>query len=74
MTDTGEREGTVRSALPLAALLLVGVAGTGTLHYFLTAAGHATLGSATFALGYGGTALAVWYGWVRHIDFEGGGA
>lgn len=74
MTDTGERGRVLRGALPLAALLVVGVAGTGTLHYLLTAAGHGTLGSITFALGYGGTALAVWYGWVRHIDFEGGGA
>ncbi|WP_129113125.1 hypothetical protein [Halegenticoccus tardaugens] len=57
--------------LLLAAVLFVGVVGSGLAKWTLTEAGYGTLGSVLFVMGYGGMIAAVWFGWLRHYDFTG---
>lgn len=67
MTDHG-RGLLTRESLLLAAILLVGVAGSGLARHALGAAGHDTLGTIVFVLGYAGMVFVVWYGWIRPLD------
>jgi hypothetical protein len=60
-----------RDALLLAAVLVVGVAGTGIVRRLLGEAGLNDLGAVVWILGYGGTVLVVWYGWIRPLDIDG---
>lgn len=60
-----------RSALLLATVLIVGVAGTGILRRLLGEAGLNNLGVIVWILGYGGTVVVVWYGWIRPLDIGG---
>ena len=60
-----------RDALVLATVLIVGVAGTGVVRRLLGEAGLNDLGAAVWILGYGGTILIVWYGWIRPLDIGG---
>jgi hypothetical protein len=60
-----------RDALLLATVLLVGVAGTGVVRRLLGEAGLNDLGAVVWVLGYGGTVLVVWYGWIRPLDIGG---
>jgi hypothetical protein len=77
MTDTdtdGADDGSwflSRDALLLAAVLLVGVAGTGIVRRQLGLLGLDTVGRLVFVFGYGGTVFAVWYGWIRPLDISG---
>lgn len=66
------REGLVsRNTLLLAAVLLVGIAGTGILRRQLGVWGLNQLGRLVYICGYGGTVFAVWYGWIRPLDISG---
>jgi hypothetical protein len=55
----------------LVAVVVVGVAGTGVVRRLLGEAGLNDLGAVVWLLGYGGTVLVVWYGWVRPLDITG---
>jgi hypothetical protein len=61
--------GTRRS---FAVVVLLGVAGTGSVVYFLNAVGLGTLGSVVWFLGYGTMVYTLWYGWIRPLDLTGG--
>ncbi len=71
--DQNESEVTLltRDRLLLAAVLVVGIAGTGILRRQLGVMGFNALGRLVFILGYGGTVLLVWYGWIRPLDISG---
>jgi hypothetical protein len=60
-----------RDALALAAVLLVGVAGTGIVRRQLGLLGFNNLGRLVFILGYGGTIVLVWFVWIRPLDITG---
>jgi hypothetical protein len=60
-----------RSALLLATVLIVGIAGTGVLRRLLGEAGLNDLGVVVWTLGYGGTVVVVWFGWIRPLDIGG---
>ena len=60
-----------RSKLLLAAILLIGVAGSGIARRLLAEAGYDGVGIVVFILGYGGMVLVVWYGWIRPMDITG---
>jgi hypothetical protein len=60
-----------RDAILLATVLIVGVAGTGIVRRLLGEAGLNDLGMVVWILGYGGTVLVVWYGWIRPLDIGG---
>ena len=72
-TDDPDADGglVTRESLLLAAVLFVGVAGTGVLRRELGLLGLDTLGSVVFVLGYGGMVFVVWYGWIRPLDITG---
>jgi hypothetical protein len=71
--DADEGDGGIfgRDALLLGTVLLVGVAGTGIVRRLLGEAGLNDLGAVVWVLGYGGTVLVVWYGWIRPLDIGG---
>jgi hypothetical protein len=72
--DDGESDETGlfgRDTLLLATVLVVGVAGTGIVRRLLGEAGLNDLGAVVWILGYGGTVLIVWYGWIRPLDIGG---
>jgi hypothetical protein len=80
MTDTDARndaadEGGLfeltRDKLLVAALLLVGVAGSGIARRLLGELGYNDLGALVYILGYGGMVVAIWYGWIRPMDITG---
>lgn len=54
-----------------AALVLVsGVVGAGIADYLLAQAGYGALGAAVWVVGYGGAVFAVWFVWLRHLEFD----
>ncbi len=55
-----------------AVVVLAGVAGTGSVVYFLNAVGLGTLGSVVWFVGYGTMVYTLWYGWIRPLDLTGG--
>lgn len=57
--------------LLLAAILLVGIAGSGIVRRLLGELGYNDLGALVFMFGYGGMIFAVWYGWIRPMDITG---
>ena len=59
-----------QSRLAFVTILLGGVVGFGLADYVLVSFGHPTLGAAVWGLGYVGTILLLWYGWLRPLDFE----
>lgn len=69
--DGGGNTWLTRSGLLLAVVLLVGVAGTGIVRRQLGLLGYNQVGRLVFLLGYGGTILIVWYGWLRPLDISG---
>lgn len=69
-------EESIRSRLPgdaatLAAILLIGIAGTGLVRRYLGEIGLNGIGRIVYILGYGGTIAAIWYGWIRPLDITG---
>ncbi|WP_101294640.1 hypothetical protein [Halegenticoccus soli] len=66
---SGRRLG--RGSLLLAAVLVVGVVGSGLAKWALDAAGYDTLGSVVFVMGYTAMILTVWFGWIRPLDITG---
>jgi hypothetical protein len=54
-----------------ALVLLVGIAGTGIAVRLTNAAGYSDLGSVVWTIGYGGTVVVLWYGWLRPLDLSG---
>ncbi|WP_049986487.1 hypothetical protein [Halobellus rufus] len=79
MTDDTRRESgdgaglfeLTRDKLLLAALLVVGIAGSGVARRLLGEAGYDDLGAIVFVLGYGGMIVAIWYAWIRPMDITG---
>jgi hypothetical protein len=49
-------------------VLVAGVVVPGVADYALTQAGRPALGAAVWVGGYGAAVLAVWVGWLRHLD------
>ncbi|MFD1685621.1 hypothetical protein [Halobellus litoreus] len=60
-----------RDNLLLAAILLVGVAGSGIVRRLLGELGYNDVGALVFMFGYGGMIFAIWYGWIRPMDISG---
>jgi hypothetical protein len=60
-----------RDNLLLAAILLVGIAGSGLVRRLLGELGYNDLGALVFMFGYGGMIFAIWYGWIRPMDISG---
>jgi len=54
----------------LALVLAAGVVVPGVADFALARAGYHTAGAAVWVLGYGTTLAVLWFGWVRHLDFE----
>ncbi|WP_225935337.1 hypothetical protein [Halobaculum magnesiiphilum] len=71
--DTRFRDRITRDRLLLAAVLVVGIAGTGIVRRQLGLLGFNDLGRLVFIFGYGLTVFAVWYGWIRPLDITGPG-
>jgi len=71
MSDQGVRDRLPGDAAALAAILLLAIAGTGLVRRYLGLVGLNGLGRVVFLLGYGGTVLAIWYGWIRPLDITG---
>ena len=71
MAETTLREFLSTDALLLAAILLVGVAGSGVARWSLGQLGLTTLGELVYIAGYGGMVVVVWYGWIRPLDITG---
>jgi hypothetical protein len=69
--NTRLRDRITRDRLLLAAVLVVGIAGTGVVRRQLGVLGYNDLGRLVFIFGYGLTVFAVWYGWIRPIDISG---
>ncbi|SHH52761.1 hypothetical protein [Halobaculum gomorrense] len=69
--DTRLRDRITWDRLLLAAVLVVGIAGTGVVRRQLGVLGYNDLGRIVFIFGYGLTVFAVWYGWIRPIDITG---
>jgi len=69
--DEGQLFELTRDKLLLAALLLVGIAGSGLARRFLGELGYNDLGALVYVLGYGGMVVAIWYGWIRPMDLTG---
>ncbi len=69
--DTRLRDRLTRDRILLAAVLVVGIAGTGIVRRQLGLLGYNDLGRLVFVLGYGGTVFVVWYGWIRPLDITG---
>jgi len=53
--------------------LALGVVVPGLGKYALTSVGYPAVGSAVWATGYLTAVLAIWYVWIRPIDFDGAG-
>ncbi len=80
MTDTEARNDAdddgglfelTRDKLLVAALLLVGIAGSGLARRTLGELGYNDLGAFVYVLGYGGMVIAIWYGWIRPLEITG---
>ena len=69
--DARLRDRITHDRLLLAAVLLVGIAGTGIVRRQLGLLGYNAVGRVVYVLGYGGTVFAVWYGWIRPLDITG---
>ncbi|MFC7136623.1 hypothetical protein [Halobaculum litoreum] len=72
--NTRLRDRLTRDRLLLAAVLVVGIAGTGIVRRQLGVLGYNGLGRLVFIAGYGLTVFLVWYGWIRPLDITGPGA
>lgn len=55
----------------LAVVLAAGVVVPGLVQHWLHGAGYGLAGDVVWVVGYVGAALAVWYGWLRPIEFAG---
>ena len=60
-----------RDKLLVAAILLVGIAGSGLARRALGELGYNDLGAIVYVLGYGGMVLTIWYVWIRPMDITG---
>lgn len=72
--DADDEEGLfelTRDKLLVAAILLVGIAGSGLARRTLGELGYNDLGAVVYVLGYGGMVVAIWYGWIRPMDLTG---
>ena len=69
--QTRLRDRVTRDRLLLAAVLVIGIAGTGIVRRQLGVLGFNDLGRLVFIFGYGLTVFAVWYGWIRPLDITG---
>lgn len=55
----------------LAAVAVAGVVVPGVAHYWLASAGYGVAADVAWLGGYGLAVFAVWYGWLRHVEFTG---
>ena len=69
--DEGRLFELTRDKLLVAAILLVGVAGSGLARRFLGELGYSDLGALVYIVGYGGMVVGIWYGWIRPMDITG---
>ena len=69
--DEGRLFELTRDKLLLAAVLLVGIAGSGLARRTLGEFGYDNLGVLVYILGYGGMVVAIWYVWIRPMDLTG---
>lgn len=53
----------------VATVLAAGVVSAGVTDFFLSRAGFEDLGVFVWVVGYGGAVFAVWFVWLRHLDF-----
>ncbi|MFB6202179.1 MAG: hypothetical protein ABEI98_09235 [Halorhabdus sp.] len=60
-----------RTRMTFIAVLLVGVVGFGLADHALASVGYPTVGGVVWGVGYLGTVLVLWYGWVRPLEFRG---
>ncbi|WP_435347714.1 hypothetical protein [Haloarchaeobius sp. HRN-SO-5] len=58
-------------AVLAAATIAFAIVVPGVLNYLLGAAGYELVGSAVWALGYGGAAVMFWYVFIRPLDLTG---
>jgi len=71
MAEMTLREFFGSDVLLLAAVLFVGIAGSGVARWSLGQLGLTTLGELVYIAGYGGMVVVVWYGWIRPLDITG---
>jgi hypothetical protein len=80
MTDTDARSDTddegglfelTRDKLLIAAILLVGIAGSGLARRTLGELGYNDIGALVYIVGYSGMVITIWYGWIRPLDITG---
>lgn len=65
----GERDGLSPRVTAAALVAVVGVVGSGVADFALAQLGAPATGALVWVVGYGTTALALWYLLVRPIDF-----
>mgnify|MGYP006431028665 CR=1 FL=1 len=71
MGETTLQEFFSSNGLLLAAVLFVGVAGSGVARWSLGQLGLTRVGELVYVIGYGGMVVVVWYGWIRPLDITG---
>ena len=59
------------SRVKFAIILTLGVVVPGSLAYLFSMGGFSQIASIVWVIGYGGAIIAIWYNWIRPIDFEG---
>lgn len=69
--DSTVDEIVTRKRLAFVAILVGGVVGFGLADYVLVRAGYPMAGAIVWAVGYAGTVLLLWYGWIRPLEFRG---
>ncbi|WP_192928040.1 hypothetical protein [Halococcus salsus] len=60
------------SRVRFAVILTIGVAVPGALAYLFSMSGFSQIATIVWVVGYGGAIIAIWYNWIRPIDFEEG--
>lgn len=52
-------------------IALIGIIVPGVSDSLLAQYGYSDVGSIVWAIGYGSAVIAIWYGWLRPIEFTG---
>ena len=58
------------SRVEFAIILTLGIVVPGALAYLFSMGGFSQIATIVWVLGYGGAIIAIWYNWIRPIDFE----
>ena len=70
-TGSGDPVVTIDERVLFGIVLAAGVVLPGAADYALSMAGYDTVGMVVWIVGYFGMVLAVWYRWIRPLDFTG---